>query len=144
MSAGEIAGLIAAVAFVLLVGALAVPLIKLGKVLDQTGRLVAGVTDRTVPLLGEVTTTVTSVNAELVRVDAIAANAQSVSGNVSALTSLFAATLGGPVIRVAAFTYGVRKVAGKRRHDQAESRIKAELKAAKAQQRSDRRMRKVS
>ncbi|HEX6921621.1 MAG TPA: DUF948 domain-containing protein, partial [Actinomycetes bacterium] len=33
---GEIAGLIAAVAFVLLVGVLAVPLIKLGRVFDET------------------------------------------------------------------------------------------------------------
>ena len=42
MSAGEIAGLIAAVAFVLLVVLLAVPLLKLGKVLDETRSTVRG------------------------------------------------------------------------------------------------------
>ncbi len=36
MSVGDVAGLIAAVAFVLLVGALAIPLVKLGGVLDET------------------------------------------------------------------------------------------------------------
>ncbi len=35
MSVGDVAGLIAAIAFVLLVGLLAIPLLKLGKVLDE-------------------------------------------------------------------------------------------------------------
>jgi hypothetical protein len=65
-----------------------------------------------VPLLGEVTTSVTHVNQELVRVDAITANVQSISGNVSALTSLFAATLGSPIIKVAAVL--VRRALGRR------------------------------
>ena len=86
---------------------------------------------QTVPLLGEVTTSVTHVNQELVRVDAITANVQSISGNVSALTSLFAATLGSPIIKVAAFSYGVRKAAGKRDSDEMTKRVKAELKGSK-------------
>ena len=83
------------------------------------------------PLLGEVTGTVTHVNDELVRVDAITANVQSISGNLSALTSLFAATLGGPVIKVAAFSYGVRRAAGKRNAADVEKRVKAQIKAEK-------------
>ncbi|MGN6522232.1 MAG: DUF948 domain-containing protein, partial [Actinomycetes bacterium] len=89
MSIGELAGLIAALAFLLLVGVLAVPLLKLSKVFDEARGLVRGVTDQTVPLLGEVTTTVTHTNAQLVRVDAITSNVQTVSTNISALTSLF-------------------------------------------------------
>jgi uncharacterized protein YoxC len=139
MSAGEIAGLIAAVAFVLLVGALAVPLLKLGKVLDETTKLVAGVTDETLPLLREVTTTVTTTNAELVRVEVITSNVQRVSTNVAALTGLFAATLGGPIVRVAAFTYGVRRVLSDRTRRDVERRIRAEQKAARASRRAARR-----
>ena len=108
MSVGEVAGLIAAVAFVLLVGALAVPLVKLGGVLDETRSAIKGVSDETVPLLGEVTTTVSTANAQLVRVDAITSNVQAATTNVSALTALLAATLGNPVVKVAAFSYGVR------------------------------------
>lgn len=108
MSVGDIAGLIAAVAFVLLVGALAIPLVKLGGVLDQTREAIKGVSDETVPLLTEVTTTVATTNAQLVRVDAITSNVQAATTNVSALTALLAATLGNPVIKVAAFSYGVR------------------------------------
>src|SRR3990170_6666403 len=108
MSVGDVAGLIAAIAFVLLVGALAIPLVKLGGVFDETRRMIKGVSDETVPLLTEVTTTVATTNAQLVRVDAITSNVQAATTNVSALTALLAATLGNPVIKVAAFSYGVR------------------------------------
>jgi uncharacterized protein YoxC len=131
ISAGDVVGLIFAIAFVVLVLFLGLVLLKLGKVLGETQKLVAGITDKTVPLLGEVTGTVTHVNEELVRVDAITANVQSMTGNISALTSLFAATLGSPVVKVAAFSYGVRRAATKRQHGEIEKRIKTEMKAAK-------------
>lgn len=139
MSAGEIAGLIAAIAFVLLVGILAIPLVKLGGVLGATRQLVADIDRATVPLLGEVTTSVTHVNEELVRVDAVTANVASVTGNISALTALFAATLGGPVIKVAAFSYGVRKVMRERDRRDVEKRVRTELKTERAARRSTRR-----
>jgi uncharacterized protein YoxC len=132
MSGGEIAGLIAAVAFVLLVGVLAVPLLKLGGVFDETRSMIKGVSDETVPLLSEVTTTVTTTNAQLVRVDAITSNVQSATTNVSALTSLFAATLGSPVVKVAAFTYGVRSAMSNRNRDAVEKRVKSQMKAERA------------
>jgi uncharacterized protein YoxC len=129
MSVGDVAGLIAAIAFVLLVGLLAIPLLKLGKVLDEARRLVGTMTDETVPLINEVTTTVVHTNHQLERVDAITANVQQVTTNVSALTSLFAATLGSPVVKVAAFTYGVRRAIGDRRHADVQKRVKTEMKA---------------
>jgi uncharacterized protein YoxC len=115
MSAGDVAGLIAAIAFVLLVGLLAVPLLKLGRVLDETRTTIRGLSDESVPLLQEVTTTVSHANEQLVKVDTITTNAAQVATNVSALTALFAATLGSPVIKVAAFTYGVRQAISGRR-----------------------------
>ena len=54
------------------------------------------------------TDTVAATNEQMVRVDTITANVSSMTTNVNALTSLFAATLGSPVVKVAAFTYGVR------------------------------------
>lgn len=132
MSAGEIAGLIAAVAFVLLVGLLALPILALRSMLVETTKLVSGVSVQTVPLLGEVTTSVTSVNAELARVDAITANVQSMTGNLSSLTSLFAATLGTPVVKVAAFSYGVRRAAGNRHRADVEKQVRATMKSDRA------------
>src|SRR6185295_15338961 len=102
MSVGDVAGLIAALAFVLLVLVATYPLIKLGKVLDETRLSVRGLSQEAMPLLTEVTTTVSSTNHQLGKVDTITNNAVQVTTNVSALTSLFAATLGSPVIKVAA------------------------------------------
>lgn len=144
MSVGEVAGLIAAVVFAVLVGLLAIPIIKLGKVFDETRRVVAGIGDETLPLLNEVTAGVTQVNAELQRVDAIAANAQAVTSNISALTGLFAATLGGPVVKVAAFSYGVRRAASARGSDRLNRQLKAQRRADRAAARASRRLRGVA
>ncbi|MGH3751444.1 MAG: DUF948 domain-containing protein [Pseudonocardiaceae bacterium] len=114
MSAGEIAALIAAGAFVVLVGMLAVPLIKLGRTLDEATVAIRKASDSSDPLFTGANTTVTQVNAQLERLDGITANAQAVTGNVSALTSLFTATLGGPLVRVAALSYGVSKAMRRR------------------------------
>ena len=40
MSVGDVAGLIAAVAFVFLVGVMAIPLVKLGGVFDETRSMI--------------------------------------------------------------------------------------------------------
>jgi hypothetical protein len=71
--------------------------------------------DESDPLFTGANTTVTHVNAQLERLDGITANAQAVTSNVSALTSLFTATLGGPLVRVAALSYGLSKAMRHRR-----------------------------
>src|SRR5947209_16823738 len=132
LSGGEVAGLIVAVFWAVLVFFIAVVLVKLGKVVVETGKLVSGVTDQTVPLLGEMTTSVVHVNAELERVDAITANVQSITTNASALTAVFAATLGSPVIKVAAFSYGVRRALGDRHEKEVRRRVRQDMKATKS------------
>jgi uncharacterized protein YoxC len=132
LSGGEVAGLIVAVFWAILVCFLAYVLIKVGQVLKETAKLVSGVTDETIPLLGEVTTTVTSANAQLVRVDAITSNVQSITVNISGLASVFAATLGAPVVKVAAFSYGVRRALSNRRRGEVEKRVRAEMKAERS------------
>jgi len=121
VSIGDIAGVIAALAFAFLVLRLGSVIGKAGQVLDETRIGVRGVSEQTVPLLSQVTDTVSSTNEQIVRLDTITANVSSMSTNINALTSLFAATLGSPVVKVAAFTYGVRSAmngptAGKRKH----------------------------
>ena len=53
MSAGEIAGLIAAIAFALLVVLLAIPLLKLGRTLDETTLTVRQAREQTAPILAQ-------------------------------------------------------------------------------------------
>jgi uncharacterized protein YoxC len=109
VSAGQVAALIAAGAFVLLVLLLAIPLIKLGRTLDEATVAIRKAHMNSDPLFDEANQTMTHVNTQLERVDGITANAQAVTGNVSALTSVFTATLGGPLVKIAAFSYGVNK-----------------------------------
>ncbi|REF38249.1 DUF948 domain-containing protein [Thermasporomyces composti] len=131
MTAGEIAGLIAASALLLLVGVLTYPIVKLGKTLEETRQWISGAKDRSLPLIDEVNTTVSMTNAQLARVDAITARAETVSENIAGLSSLFAATLGGPLVKVAAFSYGVRRAIAARDRKEIERRVRAEMKGGR-------------
>ncbi|HEU5354283.1 MAG TPA: DUF948 domain-containing protein [Actinocrinis sp.] len=129
MSAGAVVGLVFAIFFAIGVIFLCFVLLRLAEVLKETGKLVAGIADQTVPLLGEVTTTVVTANQQLGRVDTITENVANLSGNASALASTFSATVGGPMIKAAAFSYGVRSALANRRKGEVEKRVRAELKA---------------
>ncbi len=115
VTVGDIAGVIAALSFAYLVWRLGSVVGKAGEILDETRIGVKGLADGSVPLLGEVTTTVSTTNEQLARIDTVTTNIASMSSNVNALTSLFAATLGSPLVKVAAFSYGVRSAVGQRR-----------------------------
>ena len=136
---GGYAVLALAFGWVVLVGFLSYVLVKLAAVLQETANLVEGVADKTVPLLGEVTTSVVHVNAELERVDSITENVQNMTSNVAGLTTLFAATLGSPLVKVAAFSYGVRRAAGRKAKHDVEDRVKQEMKADRAARKAQRR-----
>ena len=116
MTAGEIAGLIAAIAFVALVALTAVPLLKLGRVLEEVRLAVRDIGHESVPILTEVRGTVRATNDELEKlslvtedVARVSKNATVVAENAAQMTTLFSATLGGPLIKTAALTYGVRR-----------------------------------
>lgn len=108
MSGSDIAGLIAAGVFAVLVALLALPIVKLGKVFDELRSSIRTLSDGATPLMDEVTSTVSTTHEQLKKVDGIAANVSDASANVSALSSLVAATVGSPLVKVASFTYGVR------------------------------------
>jgi uncharacterized protein YoxC len=116
MTAGAIAGLIAAIAFVALVALAAVPLLKLGRVLEEVRLAVRDIGHESVPILTELQGTVRATNEELGKlslvtedVARVSKNATVVTENAAQLSSLFSATLGGPLVKTAAFSYGVRK-----------------------------------
>ncbi len=115
MSAGQIAALIAAGAFVVLVLLLAVPLFKLGRTLDEATIAIRKAHEGSAPLLDDAQITLHQVNTQLERVDSITSSARTVTSNVSVLTSLFTATMGGPLVRAAALSYGVSKAVRARR-----------------------------
>ncbi|MEV7215892.1 DUF948 domain-containing protein [Kitasatospora cineracea] len=109
MSVGELAGLLVAVFWAVLVTLLAVVLVRLSKVLREATALVSAVTEQAVPLLQDANSAVRSAHEQLERVDEITANVQDAAADAKALSSTVAATLGGPLVKLAAFSYGVRK-----------------------------------
>lgn len=115
MTGGDIAGLIAAGVFLLLVVLLAVPLFKLGKLLDELRLTVHDLTDNVAPLLDETTTTVKETNKQLEKVDVITGNASRISANVSSVVESFTSALGAPLARIAGFAATFRRSAQKNR-----------------------------
>jgi uncharacterized protein YoxC len=119
VSGGAIAACVAAGAFVLLVLLVAIPLLKLGRTLDEATLAIRKTHEGAAPLLADAQGTVTQVNLQLEQVEGIARNVNSMTTNVAALTSVVSSTLGSPLIKVAAFTYGVRKTVSDRRDAEA-------------------------
>jgi uncharacterized protein YoxC len=139
---GQIAALIAAGAFLMLVLVLAVPILKLRHTVDAATRAIDDLNDRTGPILGNANTTLQNVNTavtqvhtsldgvnmQLAKVDAITSHAQNVSANIANLAAVVAAAAANPLVKVAAFGYGVRRAASARRHADDEREVRTQLK----------------
>ena len=111
MGAGEIAGLIAAIAFAILAGFLIYPLIRLGKMFDQIAETVKQTGDHALPALDEGVTTVKQVNKSLGDVNEISGAASSTMNNLGALMNLYGSFLGKPIIKLASTFYAVKVTA---------------------------------
>ena len=103
------AGLLVAVFWAILVSFLAVALVRLAQTLRAATKLVSGVTEQAVPLLGEASATVRSAQTQLDRVDAIASDVQEVTANASALSTTVGLRLRWPAGEGRRFGYGVRR-----------------------------------
>ncbi|MBE6483485.1 MAG: DUF948 domain-containing protein [Actinomycetaceae bacterium] len=98
MTLGQIAGLIAALAFVALVIALIRPLGKLGGVLDKLADAVTELTEHTLPALDEAAKSIREANGQLERVDTITSAAARTAEDVSAMTTLVTSTIAAPFV----------------------------------------------
>jgi hypothetical protein len=124
MTVGEIALIVIAGVFLVLALFAIVTLLKVGKTLDVARKAIESTQHDTRPMLRKADTTLGLVNTNLKNIGGVTGSARSISGNVSGLISVVVATLGGPVIRAAAFIYGVRRALAART-------AKAAKKAAK-------------
>jgi uncharacterized protein YoxC len=145
VSGGEIAARIAAGAFWMLVIVLAVPILKLRHTVDEATNALRQVNQHTGPMLdgvnltvdnvntalGQFQTTLDGVNVQLARVDVMTQHVSSATANVANLVNVVTATAANPLVKAAAFTYGVRKATGARRKADDEQAVRDELKARK-------------
>jgi uncharacterized protein YoxC len=148
----EIALLIVSAAFVVPVIALVVPILKLGRMVDAATRTLRDIADATGPMLGnvngtienvntalgQVQTSLDGVNVQLARLDTITEHVQHVTANVANVSTVVAAAASNPLVKVAAFTYGVRSAAAKRRHAADEAEVREELKQRRRSRRAGR------
>ena len=142
MDAGEIAGLIAAGAFLMLVLVLAVPILKLGRTVDAATRTINDLNDQVGPLLaktnvtvenvntalGQVQVSLDGVNVQLAKVDTMTSHAQNVTASVANLATVVSAAAANPLVKVASFGYGLRKAASARRRAEDERDVRETLK----------------
>jgi uncharacterized protein YoxC len=138
----EIALLILSGALALLAIAAIVPILRLRHTVDQATRTLRDVADATGPILGNVNATIENVNTslgqtqvsldnvniQLARLDTITDHVQHVTANVANVSTVVAAAASNPLIKVAAFSYGVRNAASKRRRAVEEAEVRDELK----------------
>lgn len=108
MSGGEIAALIAALAFVALVAVASVVLLRARGLLSEAEGLVRDLRTTAVPLLQEVQSTVKVLGADLDRVDIILSSAASVSEGVSGVASLVTSATANPLVKGLSMLAGAR------------------------------------
>lgn len=111
MDAGQIAGLIAAIAFAILAGFMIYPLIRLGRLFDQIATTVKDAGDHTIPALDEGVDTVKKVNQSLDDANKMTGAVSTTTNNITALTDLYGSILGKPIIKIASAFYAVKQTA---------------------------------
>ncbi|MET7395338.1 DUF948 domain-containing protein [Dactylosporangium sp. NPDC005572] len=142
MTWGGLAALIAALAFLVLVCVLAVPILRIRHTIDAATGALRDVADQTTPMLERVNmtidnvnvalqqthTTLDGVNMQLARIDTITENVSHISSNVANLSTVVSAAAANPLVKVAAFGYGVRKAAANRRREADEAEVREQIK----------------
>jgi hypothetical protein len=109
VSLGGVAAIILAAFWALLVLFLALVMVNLFRVLEATKMLIDGIRQETVPLLGEVRTTVSSVNKELERADGVMESAGKIAKSAERLVGVVEQTVTSPLIKIMAVGAGASR-----------------------------------
>jgi uncharacterized protein YoxC len=149
ISGGELAALIFAGAFLMLVIFLGVPILKLRHTVDEATRAMRQVNERTGPILdnvnltvdnvntalGQFQTSLDGVNVQLARVDIMTQHVSSATANVANLVNVVTSAAANPLVKAAAFSYGVRKATNRQRKADEEKAVRDELRLRKRERR---------
>ncbi|MGQ0842656.1 MAG: DUF948 domain-containing protein [Sporichthyaceae bacterium] len=130
--------------WVLLVLFLGLALVRLAQVLKELTRVVGEVGDATLPVLNEVTTSVATTNLALDKVEDITGNVSTITRNFSVLSQIAAVSLGGPMVKVASFSYGVRRAMGGKKQKEMRKRVKDQMRAESRKGKAERRKASVA
>jgi hypothetical protein len=109
LTGGDIALIVIASAFTLLVLVLCLVLLNTYNVLTSTKMIIDSIREETVPLLREVKTTIEKTNRELDRVDTVLESAGSIVGRAEKFTGLMEEAASSPIVKLISFGAGIRK-----------------------------------
>ncbi|MGH2580836.1 MAG: DUF948 domain-containing protein [Actinomycetota bacterium] len=121
-SAGDVALIVLAAFWALLVLGLCLVLVNTFNVLTSTKMLIDGIREETVPLLSEVRTSVVKTNRELDRVDGMLESAGSIVARVEKISRLVEQAASGPLVRIIALGAGLSKAAARFRSGKADGK----------------------
>ena len=110
---GGTAALIAAIVWAVLVVFLSLVFVNLFRVLESTKMMIDDLRKETVPLLHEVTGTVSGVNRELDRVDGMLVSAGEIVQRVSRIAGLVEQAASGPIVKIISMGAGLSKAASR-------------------------------
>lgn len=113
MSAGDVALIVLAAFWGLLVLFMCVVLLNTYNVLTSTRLLIDGIREETVPLLTEVRNSVVKTNREIDRVDAVLERADNIVGRVEKISSLVEQAVTGPLVKIVGLGAGLRTAASR-------------------------------
>ncbi len=145
MTPGQLAALIAAGFFALLVIVVCYVLLRVARLLTAATAMVTGYRERADTLIEQAQSVVDRTNEQLARTDAITAsmdevtaNMAELSGHVSAMTGVARAltgAVGAPVTGISAVAYGVRRAVALRRPEPTEATVSRGQRSAVPAQR---------
>ena len=121
-SAGNVALIVLAAFWALLVLGLCLVLVNTFNVLTSTKMLIDGIREETVPLLSEVRNSVSKTNRELDRVDGMLESAGSIMARVEKISLLVEQAASGPLVRIIALGAGLSKAASRFRSGKADGK----------------------
>jgi predicted acylesterase/phospholipase RssA len=117
LSAADLAVVVVTGCTIVAVVAMLFVLQRLLATLRQVRAALDDVSDRALPLVDELATSVTEANDELARLDRLVGSAESISATVDATSRLAYRALSAPVIKTVAMTSGASRAAKRMRRD---------------------------
>lgn len=115
MVGADLAALICAIAFAVLVIFLIVVLLKVSRFIDASSATIRETGEHLIPLLIDLTETTKQANKQLEKVDIITENVVEATTNLSSLINSFTSSIGGPLLRVGEIIRGVSGLIGKKK-----------------------------
>jgi Bacterial protein of unknown function (DUF948). len=109
---GDIAALICAISFALLMLALLVVVLKLSRTMAITNKLLNDIRKESLPLMGRVQTTIDHVNNEMGYVDGVLKSLEKIAARANSITQAAQSLVTSPLVRVLGLGLGVQRALG--------------------------------